>query len=69
MAALAEQTGVQVDPSQFSMPLLSQVMRYALTGEPLGAGARRSMRLMWEQQGQPLGDFDAWLAEVVGQLQ
>lgn len=55
----------RIDTTGWSPMLVDMVQYYALTGDRLPDGAYSLMRLEWVKQGQPLGDFQAWLESVV----
>ncbi len=46
----------------FSAELSSQVLGWAVNGETLGGAARSELERVWNENGQPGGSFEAWLA-------
>ena len=43
----------------------TQLDQYLAAGIPLGEGALKELRQIWETNGKPLGSFDEWLNEVI----
>jgi hypothetical protein len=48
--------------------LMMQLMFTLYAGQDISGGARTMLRSMWEAQGQPAGNFDAWLKLVMNQI-